>query len=376
MEILNSGSFIPLDNREKIEQLIFTAQTLASEVSQNAGFQGSGQTNQQIGLELWKGAEYMTRSHEEVTIRNIFLSKFLEKLRDIERETVQRAPTPMPSPLPAAIENIAPISAPISAEPHIDIGPESAVEAKDEFLGVVDSRESFDERPSYANECKPECEEEIVSMLSPSEAFGIVEPTRDQSIDQTSTTIPEPSITAEESKEHDSPLPDTGAKTGIETAPVANSTDESVSDEIIDSEQFVRSVILSEKEPYNFETCTVTAVIQLLPGSIGSRDCVVSVRSHDFAPQITFMNRCNESGEFNLSDPISTALEQYRNSLPLLAAEKMKKEQAATKKRTPKTASKSPNRPAETADTKADASSNSIAIPQEPGKDQQSLFAS
>ena len=91
MEILNSGSFIPLDNREKIEQLIFTAQTLASEVHQNAGFQGSGQTNQQIGLELWKGAEYMTRSHEEVTIRNIFLSKFLERLRDIERETIPRS---------------------------------------------------------------------------------------------------------------------------------------------------------------------------------------------------------------------------------------------------------------------------------------------
>ena len=85
MEILNSGSFIPLDNREKIEQLIFTARTLANEVSQNEGFQRSGQTNQQIGLELWKGAEYMTRSHEEVTIRNIFLSKFLERLREIER---------------------------------------------------------------------------------------------------------------------------------------------------------------------------------------------------------------------------------------------------------------------------------------------------
>ena len=42
MEILNSGSFIPLDNRERIEQLIFTAQTLASEVGKNSGFQSSG----------------------------------------------------------------------------------------------------------------------------------------------------------------------------------------------------------------------------------------------------------------------------------------------------------------------------------------------
>ncbi len=108
MEILNSGSFIPLDNREKIEQLIFTAQTLASEVHQNAGFQGSGQTNQQIGLELWKGAEYMTRSHEEVTIRNIFLSKFLERLRDIERETIQGHPLQFRKRFRRAIENTRP----------------------------------------------------------------------------------------------------------------------------------------------------------------------------------------------------------------------------------------------------------------------------
>ena len=371
MEILNSGSFIPLEDREKVEQLIFTAQTLASEVSQNAGFRTSGQTNQQIGLELWKGAEYMTRSHEEVTIRNIFLSKFLEKLRDIEREPLQRSPISVPPRKPSIS-----IGVPISAEPQTPIKTESVVEAKDEFLGIVDSEESAEERPSYANECKPECEEEIVSMLSPSEAFGIVEPTRDRSIDQTSTTISEPSITAEESKEYDSPLPDTGAKTGIETAPVAISTDESVSDEIIDSEQFVRSVVLSEKEPYNFETCTVTAVIQLLPESNGSRDCVVSVRSHDFAPQITFTNERNEGREVDLSNPISAALEQYRNSLPLLSAEKMKKEQAATKKRTAKTAAKSPDKAAEKADTNANASSTSNSIPQEPAKDQQSLFAS
>ena len=96
MEILNSGSFIPLDNRERIEQLIFTARTLAEEVSRNDGFQSSGQSNQQIGLELWNGAQYMTRSHEEVTVRNIFLSKFLERLREIERESFQDShPLPM-----------------------------------------------------------------------------------------------------------------------------------------------------------------------------------------------------------------------------------------------------------------------------------------
>lgn len=375
MEILNSGSFIPLDNREKIEQLIFTAQTLASEVHQNAGFQGNGQTNQQIGLDLWKGAEYMTRSHEEVTIRNIFLSKFLERLRDIERETIPRTSVPIQQAIPRAIENTAANVAAISAEPNTDVKTEF-VEAKDEFLGIVHPEESGSERPSYANQCKPECEEEIISMLSPSEPIGIVEPAGDQSVEQNSIPPSDTGITTGEAKEQDSILSATGVEAVIETAPLMNSTDEAVPDDIIGPEQFVRSVVLSEKEPYYFEACTVTAVIQLLPESDGTRDCIVSVRSHDFAPDVTFINRCSELGELNLSNPLSAALERYRNSLPLLAAEKIEKERAATKKRTPKAASKNPNNTPEKSDTKSDGSSVSSAIPQEPAKDQQSLFAS
>lgn len=374
MGILNSGSFIPLDNREKIEQLIFTAQTLASEVSQNAGFQSSGHTNQQIGLELWKGAEYMTRSHEEVTIRNIFLSKFLEKLRDVERVTVQRFPTPVPPPITPVMEDVVCIDAPISVEPQPIIEAESGSEAKDEFLGIVESEKSIGERPSYANECKSECEEEIVSMLSPSEPFGIVEPEDEESVEQNSTPTPEPRITTEKSPVNNSIYSGNGVEVGIDTAPSLNSNDdESVPPDPIGSEPFVKSVILSEKEPYNFDACTVTLVIQLLPESNGSRDCVVSVRSHDFAPQIAYTNGCNESGEVNLFIPISAALEQYRNALPLLAAEKMKKEQAAARKRASKTPSKSSNKTAEKEAMVSDKSSS--AITQEPAKNQQTLFA-
>ncbi len=376
MEILNSGSFIPLDNREKIEQLIFTARTLANEVGQTEGFQSSGQTNQQIGLELWKGAEYMTRSHEDVTIRNIFLSKFLERLREIERETVQRTSSPTPALTPTAIETAVPVRAAILPAPQPHIQTESTVEAKDEFLGIVDSEESVQQRPSYANECKPECEEEIVSMLDSPEAFGNGEPTGDPRVEQNSAPTPVQNIEVEEVQEHDAVKAPSEVESVTEPTTSIEEFDDSVSARTITTEQSVKSVVLSEKEPYNFNACTVTAVIQLLPESDGSRDCIVSVRSHEFAPQITFMNRCNESGEFNLSDPISTALEQYRNSLPLLAAEKMKKEHATTRKRSPKTAPKSPDKTSEKAVTRADMTSASSATPQEPAKDQQSLFAS
>jgi hypothetical protein len=374
MEILNSGSFIPLDNREKIEQLIFTARTLANEVSQNEGFQSSGQTNQQIGLELWKGAEYMTRSHEEVTIRNIFLSKFLERLRDIERETVQSTRLTA-APIPTAIETAIPVNTGISAVPQTHIQTESPVEAKDEFLGIVDSEESVQQRPSYANECKPEFEEEIGSMLDSAEVFTNGEATGDPSVEQNSAPTPVLNNEVEEAQEYDAVKSASEAENVPEPTTSIEAFVDSVADHTLATEQSVRSVVLSEKEPFNFDACTVTAVIQLLPESNGSRDYVVSVRSHDFAPQITFMNLSNEGGELKLYDPISMALEQYRNSLPILAAEKMKREQAATRKRTAKTAAKSPDKTSEKAATGDDTTSTSNAVPQEPAKDQQSLFA-
>jgi len=72
--------------------LIFTAKTLADEVRRTEGFQSSGPTNHQLGLEMWKGAEYMCRAHEEATIRNLFLSKFLETLREVEKQSTGQAP--------------------------------------------------------------------------------------------------------------------------------------------------------------------------------------------------------------------------------------------------------------------------------------------
>ena len=373
MEILNSGSFIPLDNREKIEQLIFTAQTLASEVSRSKGFQSTGQSNQQIGLDLWKGAEYMTRAHEEVTIRNIFLSKFLERLREIERETPQETSSSIVPAEPSAEDARALDSATSSATPT-KIETESTVEARDEFLGVVDSEEPVEERPSYANECIPECEDEIVSMLNSSGTRAVVDASGEQC----------PESSNAKSKESDK-LPKIDRNDAIQNEPVTEvenkidtqveTPDVSVAADAAVTEQSVNAVILSEQEPYNFDSCTVTAVIQLLPETNGLRDCVVSVRSHDFAPQITFTDGCNESGKLDVSMPVSTALELYRNTLPVLAAEKMKKEQTATRKRASKTLSKSPNK-ALKADANAETASTSTPIPQEQAKDQQTLFAS
>lgn len=387
MEILNSGSFIPLDNRERIEQLIFTARTLAEEVSRNDGFQSSGQSNQQIGLELWNGAQYMTRSHEEVTVRNIFLSKFLERLREIERESPKLSSVTNAPPMPP-VETSRPSDTAVPPAIQIDVESSVSPAQQDEFLGVVDSEDQSEERPSYANECIPECEDEIASILSSAGTSNVVDLDGEQSIERNYRTPVEERVEAGESVaatdsemkaddgeidvidvdsvvEDEKPIQPSEASSGAhgEVKPIIG-------------EQSVTPVILSEQEPYNFDSCTVTAVIQLLPKANGVRDCILSVRSHNFAPQILFSNITDESGLSDLSAQLSDALDQYRTALPGLAAEKLKKEKPSSKKRSSKPTDKNTIAGEMTTTTNTESTPTPSPAVQEPVKDQRNLFAS
>ena len=377
MDILNSGSFVPLDNREKIEQLIFTARTLATEASRTEGFQSSAQTNQQLALEMWKGAEYMCRSHEEATIRNLFLSKFLEQLRAIEkRSTVQsrmaQVPTVDPQPARQPIPDPEPVRA-TSPPTVIERSPQET--SRDEYLGVVSQDEGTEserhsyadetiesERPSYADECVPAAEAEIVAMSNgPGADLLTLKPPEDSEAD-------DPTLVVGKSEEPNaSAVPSEAGDRDIEP--------ESQEPDIAES---IQSILLTDKEPYNFDSCTVTAVVQLLPQNDGVRKCVVSVRSHDFAPQISVSELSAAEINGDAKRSLGEALGRYRTELPLLAAEKIKKEKPANRKRSAQSNDKS--KPT-AAGSPADTSSTSPATPppcQNPGagEDQQTLFAS
>ena len=72
-------------------------------------------------------------------------------------------------------------------------------------------------------------------------------------------------------------------------------------------------------------------MIQLLPESNGTRDCIVSVRSHEFAPEVTFINRCSELGELN---PVSyTHLRAHETVLDLVCRLLLEKTQKKQKKK-------------------------------------------
>jgi len=387
MEILNSGSFVPLDNREKIDQLIYTARELATEVSRAEGFQNSGQTNHQLGLEMWKGAEYVCRAHEEANIRNLFLSKFLERLREIEKERAVQAkttpnvyaaapvqPEPIRQPLPA------PVSVQPPQPPALQIVPEplSQTATQDEYLGVVPADDQADGQAenTYADECVPEFDADIEAIVERLESED-QDPDTDGSSKQSGTEPAQPAIT----ETAEASVKETATDHPIIIEPSASSdvaAKEGQPDaaESVESES-IESIVLAEKEPYNLEACTVTAVIQMLPENSGSRKCIVSLRTHDFAPMVAVSEA--GAGEIipHISTALSDALEQYRNELPARAADKVKKEKPAARKQ-----AKSGSKTAKATTVQSKATTNSetttaAAAPNpETDQSQRGLFAS
>ncbi|MGH9947053.1 MAG: hypothetical protein ACRD6X_07645, partial [Pyrinomonadaceae bacterium] len=345
MEILNSGSFVPLDNREKIEQLIFTAKTLATEVSRAEGFQSSGSTNHQLGLEMWKGAEYMCRAHEEATVRNLFLSKFLESLREIAKQgavqpspvqtQVTNRPTARP-PFEGQVQVVAapptqPVPIPIPAATSPEIVPDPyAQETRDEYLGVISRARDIDSgRSSYADECKPEFERELTETNNALETEEIIPATEE------SNKVEPRESTASYTPQEGKPTAIAAGNMDV-SASEPNETpadEDAATAEPPTSDTEVAAIVLSEKEPYNFDSCTVTAVIQLLPESGGIRKSVISIRSHDFAPQISISDTRNSDVLEGIKQYLETAFGHYRTNLPVLAAEKIKKQKPTGKKR-------------------------------------------
>jgi hypothetical protein len=382
MEILNSGSFVPLDNREKIDQLIYTARELASEVGRTEGFQNSGQTNHQLGLEMWKGAEYVCRAHEEANIRNLFLSKFLERLREIEKERGFQAQTAATTAVPATAPVRTPVPEPLSVQ-HQPQAPQTIAEpplqsvAHDEYLGVVsadDQAESI--RPSYADECVPEYDADIEALVDrldnedqSSDFDGSSEPSNVESAQ--SEVVTADAAVNETAMDHPVTA-DKNSSTDIAAEKIQATVTESVESALINS------IVIAEKEPYNFDGCTVTAVVQLLPEAEGKRKCVVSVRTHDFTPRIAIVDVATTDALPQISATLGLAFDQYRNELPARVGDKMKKEKPAAKKQ-----SKTGSKAAKTTTLESKATTNSeTTLASAPAPDsgtdqsQQGLFAS
>lgn len=320
MQILTSGSFINLDNAEKIEQLIFTAKAIADSAVQTDGFVSSEENNKRLALEIWQGAEYMTREHEQARIQNLFVGNFIERLREIAPASAQTS-----NALPEIVETS-------TAE-------NSSVESNapgDEFLGFVTGT--------------PENGVQEITVEGNSVSENAEPPKSDENFppsDETAASIEDKNSEPETAESFDSLTSETSEAQTVH--PKSDSmierkqeTETSIGNipKIIETEKSaVRKVTLPEKEPYRFDDCTVTATIQLLPVEAGIRRVVLSVRTHDFAPQISVVELIDALAiPENFTPALEKAFEKYKTDLPVKVMDKMKREKSAGKKQQSKTA--------------------------------------
>ncbi len=311
MEILSSGSFVNLENQGKIEQLIYTAREIAVAAVGTDGFVNQEENNKRLALEIWQGAEYMTRDHEEAQVKNIFINNFLDRLSELGG--APKMPNAEPENSASAVE---------------ENSPDETAASRDEFLGFVGTAEVSEQKG--AEQASPDGENTLetadsdiaapVSNIVPSSqeeknSDNFVEP--DNSLTEATLEIANVKPDEGDSQETDQPS---------ESGKVVNIQSET------SPKQYVGAITLPEKEPYQFDKCTVTATIQLLPVGDGIRRAVLSVRTHDFAPQIFVVELAGVATPEQILPALQSAFEKYKTDLPVKVMDKMKREKSAGKK--------------------------------------------
>jgi hypothetical protein len=318
MQILTSGSFVNLDNQEKIDALVFTAKAIADSAVQTDGFQSDEENNKRLALEIWQGADYMTREHERARVQNIFVGNFLDRLREI-------------APAAAATNE----SSEILETAAKEISSSETDESKDEFLGFV-TTENESLEVSDVNQIPPNAEasksDENLSLdVETAGEFQeeIAEPETNQSAEI---------LTAEKSAENpiaETPESEIIQPEIVESVEPKRELENKISDasETEQSEkQAISAISLPEKEPYRWDDCTVTAMIQLLPTDSGKRRAVVSIRTHDFAPQISVIELEGAATPEKIAPALFASFERYKTDLPVKVMDKMKREKTTSKK--------------------------------------------
>ncbi len=366
MQILNSGSFINLDNKEKIEQLIFTAKQVAHAAVETEGFVNADENNRQIALEIWQSAEYMCRDHEEANVKNIFVKNFLDQLRELKGAHT----TPGGFLENARQENDNAFSD--EGKPNSVYESVEPPKRSDEFLGFVANAESAGQGSDAsvaaigANE---EFEQEFQSGERAADGDDAGENELTVNAESFAPAANNDAVTVE--GETFAALPTSATiKASLEPENKVinepNQTDlpgNSAADQAIDrnqsgaaQESAIAAIALPEKEPYQFDKCTVTATIQLLPtdAAAQTRKVVLSVRTHDFAPQISLVELQNSGGAEQVFPALVKAFDDYRNNLPVKVMDKLKKEKSTAKKQT------SANKTAPAAANKIVAATNTV----------------
>ncbi|HRH46300.1 MAG TPA: hypothetical protein PKY82_31940, partial [Pyrinomonadaceae bacterium] len=337
MEILDAGAFINLENQEKIEQLKYTAVELAKAALESDGFVNQEEPARKLALEFWQGLEYMCRETESTAIQNIFVGQFLEHLRALRLAVVI---TENPSLGETVENNLNPAHQPILGQ--------------DEFLGVL----SAENQISELNETGEE--DQLIPVFADNSSSSIEVVAENNSTEDRQIEVSLP-LELQSEPDQSSENPNQNIEFSNDEEEIESEdleTEEFETEEVESSEvksEEIKSTVmeatgnltLAEKEPYQFHKCTVTATIQLLPVTENSdvRRVVLSIRTHDFAPNISLVEVSSANLTTALVPELEKVLARYQAELPLKVIDKMKKEKTSRQKTKPVSETKTTNLP-------------------------------
>ena len=199
--------------------------------------------------------------------------------------------------------------------------------AKDEFLGVItETSDDEDEDTIIAEERKAIIEE---SSRRTVDFPALDNDSAENEETETADTVTADTVLSESEVESSETLKQETSETG-----------KTVEDEESQEKTATEVIHLPDKEPYRWDKCTITATIQLLPADSEIRKAVLSVRTHDFPPQISVHEFSGEVNSANLLPALDEAFEKYKTDLPVKVMDKLKKEKDGVKKKSAKTETK------------------------------------
>lgn len=318
MQTLTAGSFLNLEKTESIEALKFTAKRLAEMTTAVVSENLNAEALKKLANDLWQKAEYVARETEQRNLREIFVENFCEAFRELKPEAPAAAiPSfeTQPKVSPARDVDSTNESASTSLLPK-DFTTE--VEGKkDEFLGFVNSGEPFAETGATETNtatvpmqsATEESEQETIQTASEDEP--IVE--AKVSTESPNETNPQSTAAPAAEVKSDPPPATSAVKTSVTAVKSADAV----------------------KEPFEFGKCTVNLNLTLLPASGDGygRRAIVSATSHNFPPEIEFLEIGEGENLVEIAALVKDKLERFRQTLPAKYIEQLRASKTKTAKK-------------------------------------------
>lgn len=317
MQTLQAGSFLTLENDERVEALKFTARLLAEHTEKVVKENLNAQQLENLANNLWQKAEYVTREMERRRLQEIFVENFTERFRELKPDfdalTAVIADSFNGEHTPEKVEEKREqIAALENTSPTEQISDAHA--QKDEFLGLVKTDEILSE--STAERREAAITEEIKQTVA---AESETETKTETAKAENESSTAEPSIP--ESGEVSEGTKIIKDKSNLDKAqtPVQNN---------LRTENLGTSGASSvgAKEPFEFGKCTVNLNLTLLPctGHEASRKVIISTVSHALAPEIEYLEI--EMGEDleQIAALVKDKLSRFRGTLPVKYIEQLR----------------------------------------------------